>query len=252
MLSQPNKSKLFKIPHWIPSLPPPSSVYNTEPPTYQEVTRAINKCKAKSCPCPLDQISVIMLKRCPQLRTVLHKLIVACWQKSCIPTCWKRGLTVLIYKKGDSNDPANFRPITLQPVMYKILSSVMRNRLFTFVDNNNYIDKHVQKGFWPAVDGVTEHTQLLSHLMNDAKRHQRALCVTLLDLRNAFGEVHHNLIKSAMAYHHVPDEIVNLIDNIYTDSFIQVSYNNSVTSSMRPSLPTVVQFMFQHINENYN
>ena len=229
ILLQPFAAKLFTIPHWIPSLPPPTHQYDDVSPSYQEVVRAINKTKSRSCPCPLDQISVIMLKRCPQLRSALHKLIVACWQSSKIPECWKRGLTVLIYKKGVTSDPANFRPITLQPVMYKILSSVIRNRLFKYVDSNRYIDKNIQKGFWPATDGVTEHTQILSHMMKDSKRHQRSLFVTLLDLRNAFGEVHHNLIRCALRYHHVPSRIVDIINDIYTDSFVQVSYNNQST-----------------------
>ena len=34
-------------------------------------------------------------------------------------------MTILIYKKGNTDDPANFRPVTLQPVFYKILASVI-------------------------------------------------------------------------------------------------------------------------------
>ena len=34
--------------------------------------------------------------------------------------------------------------------------------------------------------------------MNDAKRHQRSLVISLLDLKNAFGEVQHNLIRAAI------------------------------------------------------
>ena len=51
------------------------------------------------------------------------------------------------------------------------------------------------------MDGVSEHCEHLSHNMWDAKRHQRSLVVTLLDLQNAFGEIHHDLFKFALERH---------------------------------------------------
>ena len=226
-------SRSFKsFPEWIPQLNPPSFPCSTEEPTYKEITRAINKCKSKACPCPLDQLSIIILKRCPIMRTILHKLIQACWQSSSIPSSWKRSLTVLIYKKGDKNDPANFRPITLQPVLYKVLASVIRDRIYAYLENNCYVDKRVQKGFWPRLDGVFEHTQMLSQLMKEAKRHQRSLVVTLLDLRNAFGEVNHRLIYLALQYHHVPEELINLVKDIYNNSLVSVAHYSGNTQFM--------------------
>ena len=41
--------------------------------------------------------------------------------------------------------------------------------------------------------------------------------ITLLDLKNAFGEVHHNLIQTALDYHHIPDHIKSLVKSLYTD-----------------------------------
>ena len=39
----------------------------------------------------------------------------------------------------------------------------------------------------------------------------------LLDLKNAFGEVHHNLIYEVLDYHYIPDHVKNLIRSLYTD-----------------------------------
>ena len=65
------------------------------------------------------------------------------------------------------------------------------------------------------MDGVTDHTELLTHIMSDAKRHSRGLVITLLDLKNAFGEVQHDLIRTALVYHHVPESFVELFNSIY-------------------------------------
>ena len=114
---------------------------------------------------------------------------------------------MLIYKMGSTDDPANFRPITLQPVWYKIFASVYSSAILDFLQQNRYIDKTIQKGFWRGVDGVMEHTELLAHLLKDAKRRQRSITVTMLDLKNEIGEVQHNLIISALRYHQLPLEL---------------------------------------------
>ena len=65
-----------------------------------------------------------------------------------------------------------------------------------------------------------EHQNILHKLQtlkNRARIKQRLLVITLLDLKNAFGEVHHNLIKTVLDYHHIPDQIKAIIENLFTD-----------------------------------
>ncbi len=78
--------------------------------------------------------------------------------------------------------------------MAKVYSTILRYRLYTFLTENNYIEHNIQKGFWEGISGTIEHTQLLTYLINHAKIKQRHLIVTLIDLKNAFGEVDHNLL----------------------------------------------------------
>ena len=210
-----SQSSRFRIPGWIPRLNPPESAFDEAPPTYKEIASIIRRSRRNASAGPLDQLSILILQKCPMARTILHLIITECWRSKRVPSCWKESATILIYKKNDTSDPGNFRPITLQAVWYKVLASLMKSRLYAFLDNNNYLDKKKQKGFWPKTDGVTEYTELLTHIMSDAKRHQRGLVVTLLDLKNAFGEVQHDLIRTALKYHHVPESFVELFNSIY-------------------------------------
>jgi Reverse transcriptase (RNA-dependent DNA polymerase) len=223
----------FLIPSWFVKLNQPSKSMDTSPPTYKEVARAINKARGGASPCPLDQISVLILKRCPILRTVLHKLIVQCWNTGYIPSVWRRAVTVLIYKKGDPTDPANFRPISLQCSLYKIFSSVYRDRLQAFMLINGYYNTGIQKGFVGGVDGVLEHTSLLDFIMRSAKRHQRSLYVALFDLRNAFGEVDHELIRTSLEYHNIPVHMINIFNGIYSDFNVNIACNDELTTSIK-------------------
>ena len=173
--------------------------------------------KASGSPCPLDQISIICFKRCPFLRTVITRIFRIIWTSGHIPHEWKKACTILVHKKGNSDDPANFRPITLETVPLKIFTSCLRDSFYSFLTQNGLIEQKIQKGFTHGVSGVLEHTSMMAFVINKARLKQRSIIVTLLDLKNAFGEVHHNLIKSVLEYHHIPESLQLLIANLYTD-----------------------------------
>ena len=217
MFSSASPSRQFPVPSWIPTLPQASIPFNLEPPSYDKVTNIIRRMKASRSPCPLDQISIICFKRCPYLRTVITRLICAVWKSGNIPHEWKKACTILVHKKGDSDNPANFRPITLESVPLKIFTSCLRDSIFSFLSQNHLIEQKIQKGFTHGVSGVLEHTSMMAYLINKARLKQRSAIITLLDLKNAFGEIHHNLIKSALDYHHVPEMIQHLVTNLYID-----------------------------------
>ena len=57
----------------------------------------------------------------------------------------------------------------------------------------------------------------MADISNKARTKQRSLVITLLDLKKVFGEVHHNLIQTALDYHDIPDHIKSLVKSLYTD-----------------------------------
>src|SRR6266516_3360193 len=104
----------------VSNAPASSDPPGSDSPSYAEIASIVKKARAGSSACPLDQLSVLTLKKCPILRTILHNIIANCWQSQYTPKVWRVGVTILIYKKGDPSKVENFRPITLQSVPYKI------------------------------------------------------------------------------------------------------------------------------------
>ncbi|CAB4011028.1 Hypothetical predicted protein [Paramuricea clavata] len=173
--------------------------------------------KLSGSPCPLDQLSIICFKRCPYLRTYLSELIHEVWLSGTVPNEWKKAGTILIHKKGNTDDPSNFRPITLESIPLKVFTPCLRNAIYSFLASNNFIEHGIQKGFTPNLSGTLEHTAQMADIINKARIRQRAVVITLLDLKNAFGEVHHNLIQSVLDYHHIPEHIKFVIKSLYTE-----------------------------------
>ena len=159
------KGKLiFSIPDWIPQLRQPTVQCDLSPPTYKEICKIIKQMKGSSSPCPIDQVSIICFKRCPYLRSYIPAVCSNVLASQHIPSPWRRATTILLHKQGDTDDPANFRPITLQPTTLKIFTSFLRMRTFTFLVNNGYSECHIQKGFIPGLSGTFEHIASMEFL----------------------------------------------------------------------------------------
>ena len=210
-LAKINPNRLFDTPSWIPNLSDPEVQFNLDPPTYQQITNIIRKMKSSGSPCPLDQLSIICFKRCPYLRTYLTDLIHDIWLSGTVPTKWKRACTKY------TNDPSNFRSITLESIPLKVFTSCIRNAIYSYLVSNNFIEQNIQKGFTPNLSGTLEHTAQIADIINKARIKQRSVVITLLDLKNAFREVHHNLIQSVLGYHHIPEHVKLVIKSLYSN-----------------------------------
>ena len=119
---------------------------------------------------------MICFKRCPYLRTYITAF-GEILRSGHIPEPWKRAATILIHKKDSTDNPANFRQITLESVPLKIFTSLLRGRISIFLHKNGYIESHIQKGFVHGISGTFEHTSHLTFLINEARKKQRSLTI---------------------------------------------------------------------------
>ena len=82
------------------------------------------------------------------------------------------------------------------------------------------------------MSGTTEHTELLSHMINHARSKQRQIIITLLNLKNAFGKVDDRLLLKTLEYHHIPENIKLLISEYYDDYAITIATDQYKTDPL--------------------
>ena len=70
---------------------------------------------------------------------LLEQLFSVIWQEEIVPRQWREGLIVNIFKKGDGEDPANYRGITLLSVVGKVFCKILNNRLVQCLDKRRSI-----------------------------------------------------------------------------------------------------------------
>lgn len=137
-----------------------------------------------------------------------------CYQLAWMPAHWKMSRTILLYKKGDPNDPGNWRPIALQNSTSKIYSAIMDRMLRRTLTARI---PHNQKGFMPT-PGCIEHDFYIHAAIRKARRRNLPLYVCSYDLRDAFGSVSHSQIRAALEYAGLDDRsatrVMSMYDNI--------------------------------------
>ncbi|ESN92864.1 hypothetical protein HELRODRAFT_164997 [Helobdella robusta] len=128
----------FCLPKWVPTLQQPTIPCNIDPPTYHhEIATAIRKCKLRASPCPLDQISIIVFKKCPMLPTIFHQLIIKCWREKL------KSFKIL----GRNNNLFNNDIIAVSKV---IRSKLHHSRRLDKSADQSEVSTQLWKNFWKA------------------------------------------------------------------------------------------------------
>ena len=134
-----SKINRFNIPASMSQYDDPKKSFNLQSPSYRDISKIISKMKAGAAACPLDQVSVLTLKKCPCLTTYLMCLIQKLWKGQNILSVWNKAVTILIFKSDAPSNIKNFLPITLENVFLKVYTSFIRNRIFEYLKANDYI-----------------------------------------------------------------------------------------------------------------
>ena len=111
-----------------------------------EVIKAVNSLSNNKA-CGMDQLINEYFKASSEkLLPVLTLLFNIILKTGYIPDSWTVGIIKPIHKKGDTDNPANFRPITILSCFAKLFTSVLNNRLVSFVESSMIIGPE-QAGF---------------------------------------------------------------------------------------------------------
>lgn len=198
----------------LPEYPQPNAQFNATAIKPRDIKVSLRKAKASSAPGP-DGINYQLLKKIPTIHHILATLYNRILETGQIPSSWQEGTITLIYKAGDSNDPANYRPIALTSTISKVFHSILAKRMLQFATANRIIDPSIQKGFLHGVKGCPEHSTVLQSMIRHAKRCHKTLHCIWLDLKNAFGSVRHDLLLHSLRMANIPENILTYIANFY-------------------------------------
>ena len=200
--------------------------------TMKELEYVISRLKTKKATGPDNIPNEFWKLNSDHIRKWLFRIFQLCLNLKKIPNSWKAGITVLFHKSGDENDCRNWRPITLLNTIYKVLATIISNRIqYHWIPS---ISKH-QKGF-QNINGCHENLMNILRMMEaDALERdcpslpKLQTLIFFIDFRNAFGSTEHKLIFDVLKMIGADSgPLVELIKDIYTNSTFQIQYGKKL------------------------
>ena len=173
-----------------PLHPPPTTP--PSPFTYEELMTVMRGLKANKAP-GLDGMKAEALLLLDYVgERILLDLLNECFTTRTVPQEWKQALVVNIYKGKGS--PANYRPISLLNVLYKIYAALLQRRLAPAHDHHL---RSTQFGF-RARRSTAEPSFIIRRLQDYSAKTGHPCHILFLDWKQAFDKVNHKSLLIAL------------------------------------------------------
>ncbi|KAL1445920.1 hypothetical protein WDU94_013975 [Cyamophila willieti] len=178
-----------------------------EPPSIDEIRKAIQKMRNNRAPGEDGIVTELIKYGGDVLVKHLQEIIKDIWDNERMPDKWNIGIICPIHKKGDKTDCANYRGVMLLDTSYKILTSIINNRVKKI--SNNQIGEY-QCGFRES-KGTTDQLFVVRQIMEKCHEHNIDLNILFVDFKQAFDSIKRSKLIEAMEDMDIPQKLINLI-----------------------------------------
>jgi exonuclease III len=203
--------------------------------TFSEIECGIRKLKSNKG-VSIDCISNEMLKHSnSDLRTIIQHLFNKCLEFGIYP--WSNSITTPLHKKGNREDPDNYRAITLGSCLGKLFSSIVLERLVNF-RRNECPDEPNQLGFC-AGSQTSDHILTMKTLIDKYvhKKKQR-LYTCFVDYKKAFDTVCRDALLYKLAHMGLSGNIFKCIQYMYQGSNTRIKLIKKISEAIEVGVGT--------------
>ena len=144
-------------------------------------------------------------------------------------TNFTEGWICPLYKKKDRRDIANYRPITLLNLDYKLLTKILALRL---ASSAPHIIHENQAGFIPR-QVITDQIRLTQMILHYAEATEENGVIVALDQEKAYDKIAHDYLWLTLEKYGLPPSFIDIIKSLYDSAKTLVIINGESSSPFR-------------------
>lgn len=204
--------------------------FHLEEITHDELKSTINKMPLKKA-AGHDGIPTRVLKDNIEIlcSPICHVFNLA-FATSSYPDILKIAKVVPVFKSGDSNQPENYRPMSVLSVINTVFEKLISKRVKRFINENNVICPQ-QHGFVPSRSTSTA-VLTLSQLINSALHKNEVVIGILLDIKKAFDTVSHSILLQKLESYVITNNTLKFFSSYLSSRKQKVVMGDSTYSTV--------------------
>ncbi|CAF4833004.1 unnamed protein product [Pieris macdunnoughi] len=209
----------------LPSTKQSTNLMILEPCSSDEILKVINNLDTH-CSAGLDGISTKSIK-C--IKDHIAKNLSKCFNKLLeigeFPDSLKIAKVTPIFKSGSKTNTGNYRPISVLPIISKILEKILYNRLTKYLTSINFLFER-QYGFRPKSNTLTATIDLITKIRTNIDNKNITLGV-FIDLKKAFDTVSHKLLLQKLECIGIKGTALKIFQSYLKNRFQVVKIDNT-------------------------
>lgn len=188
--------------------------------TSKEIEEITKKIKSKNTKDVYGLSTKVLKEIIPSIAEPLSYVFSKCMSEGYFPDQLKKSKVIPIHKSGNTGEMNNFRPISIQPALSKILESTIKNRIVGFF-NRHKIWSEKQHGFLEGKSTTTAIAQILQMISNAIDKGKKCKLYSC-DLSKAFDSIDHQLLLKKLKYYGIRGIAFDMVSSFLENRFQQV------------------------------
>ena len=203
--------------------------------TILELRETLKELKSGKAPGP-DGVLVEYLKLFgKKYENILHKIINNLFTSSIYPQQWHINFLKPIYKKGEHDNPNNFRGLAIGSAFSKLFSMILLKRLTIFVNSKKLLSPN-QIGFSKG-HNTSDHIFLMQTLIEKVvKRDKRKLYTAFIDFKKAYDTVDREILFNHLKQLGINGLFLKNITAMYENTKYSIKLKNGHSQALNSNL----------------
>ena len=193
----------------------------------RDVVKAITKLKSSSSPGPDGITSGFLKKVLAHIANPLCKVFQVSMDEGSLPEEWKVAHIIPLHKKGDSQRPTQYRPVSLTPIICKVLERIIRTQLLNYLTVNDIIPK-CQHGFLPKKSTVSNLLECLDDWTSNFDK-GIGTDIIYLDYSKCFDKVCHSKLLMKLSKYGIAGSAFKWFESFLTNRVQHVKVNHTIS-----------------------